>query len=173
MTAVAPTKPPTARAQWHPALKIWTTGGSVIRFIETLCLLTNGRWTGERFVLLPWQRNLLYELFEVNAKTGLRRYRRALIGLPRKSGRAAPQPRLGSSFHHSEVALWVYPIASATCSFVTVILFPPVAQLPASVPLPVRWPSLPTAAFPVTRCAGRTTPGRQARVHHAGSRMPQ
>jgi phage terminase large subunit-like protein len=67
--------------------EFWSTGGTVIRFIETLCLLTNGRWTGERFVLMPWQKRLLYELFEVDGRTGLRVYRRALIGLPRKSGK--------------------------------------------------------------------------------------
>lgn len=65
----------------------WTTGGSVIRFIENYCVLSNGRWTGEPFVLMRWQRKLLYELFEVDAVTGVRRYRRALIGLPRKAGK--------------------------------------------------------------------------------------
>jgi phage terminase large subunit-like protein len=62
-------------------------GGKVIKFIETLCLLTNGRWTGERFKLQPWQKALIYELFEVRAD-GRRRYRRALIGLARKQGKS-------------------------------------------------------------------------------------
>lgn len=87
ITRAAPAKPPCPGAQWHPSLNIWTTGGRVIKFIETVCLLTNGRWTGDRFILLPWQRTLLYELFEVDATTGRRIYRRALIGLPRKSGK--------------------------------------------------------------------------------------
>lgn len=59
----------------------------MIRFIEKLCIFTNGKWTGSPFVLQPWQRKLLYELFEVDPETGLRRYRRALIGLPRKNGK--------------------------------------------------------------------------------------
>lgn len=67
--------------------EFWSTGGKVIRFIETFCLLSNGRWTGERFILMPWQKRLLFELFEVNGVTGIRRYRRALIGLPRKAGK--------------------------------------------------------------------------------------
>lgn len=66
--------------------EFWSTGGKVIRFIETVCVFSNGRWTGQRFVLLPWQRRLLWELFEVNDR-GRRRYRRALIGLPRKAGK--------------------------------------------------------------------------------------
>lgn len=66
--------------------EFWTTGGRVIKFIEALCVFSNGRWTGERFRLLPWQKRLLYELFEVDAR-GLRKYRRALIGLPRKAGK--------------------------------------------------------------------------------------
>lgn len=87
-TALAspPTVKPHPRAQWHPGLGIWTTGAHVIKFIEAVCLFTNGRWTGERFVLLPWQKTLIYELFEVN-ENGRRRYRRALIGLPRKAGK--------------------------------------------------------------------------------------
>lgn len=66
--------------------EFWSTGGKVIRFIESFCLLSNGRWTGDPFVLLPWQKKLLYELFEVKPD-GVRRYRRALIGLPRKAGK--------------------------------------------------------------------------------------
>lgn len=57
-------------------------------FIEHTCVFSNGRWTGEPFRLLPWQRRLLYELFEVDGRTGRRIYRRALIGLPRKAGKA-------------------------------------------------------------------------------------
>lgn len=87
--AVAPVKPPCPGATRVRVggREFWSTGGKVIRFIETLCVLTNGRWTGEPFKLLPWQSKLLWELFEVDARTGLRIYRRALIGLPRKSGK--------------------------------------------------------------------------------------
>lgn len=67
--------------------EFWSTGGTVVRFIEQNCILTNGRWIGQPFELLAWQKKLLYELFEINADTGVRRYRRALIGLPRKAGK--------------------------------------------------------------------------------------
>lgn len=45
------------------------------------------KWIGKPFRLQPWQKQMLYELFEVNPVTGRRRYRRALIGIPRKNGK--------------------------------------------------------------------------------------
>ncbi len=67
--------------------QFWSTGGRVIAFIEEMCVFTNGRWTGQPFALLPWQKRLLWELFEIDPETGLRRFRRALIGTPRKNGK--------------------------------------------------------------------------------------
>lgn len=85
-TAAPPTPRPHHRAIWISELECWTTGFDVIRFIEQMCTFTNGRWTGEHFLLMPWQKRLILELFEVKAD-GRRRYRRALIGLPRKAGK--------------------------------------------------------------------------------------
>lgn len=73
----------------------WSTGGMVIEFVEGYCVFTNGRWTGSPFVLQAWQKRLLYELFEVDPVTGLRRYRRALIGIPRKNGKTELAAALG------------------------------------------------------------------------------
>lgn len=73
----------------------WSMGGNVIRFIEEYCVFTNARWTGEPFVLQPWQKKMIWELFEVNAKTGKRRFRRALIGLPRKQGKTELAAAIG------------------------------------------------------------------------------
>lgn len=67
--------------------KILTQGWRVIRFIEAYCVFTNGRWTGLPFKLLDWQKRLILELFEIDPATGLRRYRRALIGVGRKNGK--------------------------------------------------------------------------------------
>lgn len=72
-----------------------STGGRVIRFIEAFCVYSNGRWTGQPFILLPWQKQLLYELFEVSESTGKRRFRRALIGLPRKAGKTELAAAIG------------------------------------------------------------------------------
>jgi phage terminase large subunit-like protein len=63
-----------------------TQGPKVCRFIERHCIHTNGKWVGKPFKLLPWQRRLIYELFEVH-DNGVRRYRWALIGLPKKNGK--------------------------------------------------------------------------------------
>lgn len=84
-------RPPNARARWypitdHPDGGIWTTGHLVIRFIQTMCVFSNMKWIGQRFILQPWQKQLLLELFEI-APNGRRRYRRALIGVARKQGK--------------------------------------------------------------------------------------
>lgn len=64
----------------------WSTGWHAIRWIEAWCTFTNGRWLGQPFRLLPWQKRLLHELFEVD-RDGRRVYRMALIGIPRKAGK--------------------------------------------------------------------------------------
>lgn len=75
---------------------ILTMGPKVIAWIERYCVFTQARWAGERFVLLPWQKNLLVEMFEVawvddpeRERVGyFRRYHEALIGTPKKNGKS-------------------------------------------------------------------------------------
>ena len=64
-----------------------TQGFRVIRWIERHCVHTKAKWIGRPFKLLPWQKRLILELFEVDPATGLRRYRWALIGVPKKNGK--------------------------------------------------------------------------------------
>lgn len=64
-----------------------TEGFRVIRWIERHCVHTKARWIGRPFRLLPWQKQLILELFEIDPATGLRRYRWALIGVPKKNGK--------------------------------------------------------------------------------------
>jgi len=68
-----------------------TRGYEVIDFIETLCRLTEdsvaGK-TGEKFILRPWQKDLLLHLY-AEREDGLLKHRRALIGVPRKNGKSA------------------------------------------------------------------------------------
>ena len=73
-----------------------TDGKYVVDFIQTLCRNTKGQGAGEQLRLRDWQKQLLAELFELR-KDGLRRYRKGLIGLPRKNGKSA----LGAG-----IALW-------------------------------------------------------------------
>jgi len=61
-------------------------GARVCRFVEQHCVLTNGEWIGQPFKLQAWQRRVIYELFEVN-DDNLRRYRWALLGVPKKNGK--------------------------------------------------------------------------------------
>ena len=63
-------------------------GGLVADFIEGFCRITKGSHAGETLRLRDWQRRLLDDLFEVRAD-GRRRFRRGLIGLPRKNGKSA------------------------------------------------------------------------------------
>lgn len=62
----------------------------VVRFFARYLRHMKGRWAGKPFTLEPWQENeIIRPLFgTVDAKTGLRWYREALIGLPRKNGKS-------------------------------------------------------------------------------------
>ncbi len=64
-----------------------TDGPFVVEFIEAVCRRTEGRGAGQPLRLAPWQRDLLGELFELRPD-GRRRYRQALIGMPRKQGKS-------------------------------------------------------------------------------------
>ena len=67
-----------------------TRGDKVIEFIETYCRITKDSVAGkagELLVLRDWQQNLLNRLYRVEGER--RKYRTALIGLPRKNGKSA------------------------------------------------------------------------------------
>lgn len=57
------------------------------RWIEGTCLYGEGDWYGEHVRLRPWQRELIYRLYEYWPETGRRRYRRGLWGLPKMNGK--------------------------------------------------------------------------------------
>ena len=64
-------------------------GERAVRFIESYLKHMKGRWAGQPFILEPWQRGIIRAIFgTVELKTGLRWYREALIGLPRKNGKS-------------------------------------------------------------------------------------
>ena len=65
-------------------------GDRAVRFFERFLRHQKGRWAGRPFVLEPWQADdIVRPLFgTVDAKTGLRWYREALVGLPRKNGKS-------------------------------------------------------------------------------------
>lgn len=87
MTAtLAPPRPDEATLKGR---RFHTHGGRVVAFIESCCVLSKGRWRGQPFTLLPWQKRLLYELFEVEETPDgwVRRYRWAYIEVPKKNGK--------------------------------------------------------------------------------------
>ncbi len=59
-----------------------------VRFFERLLVHVKGEWAGEPFLLLPWQREIIRDLFGWKRPDGLRRYRNAYIEVPRKNGKS-------------------------------------------------------------------------------------
>jgi len=104
------------QARWLPTHftpKIYdsTDGDEVIRFAQDHFTVMKGFRAGDPLIFTPWQKWLLRCLFERNDRNRLR-YRRALIGLPRKQGKSL----LGSaiavySMVASEPGAEVYAVA--------------------------------------------------------------
>lgn len=64
-------------------------GLRVCEFFETFLRHTIGRWAGQPFELLPWQKNdLIMPLFGWMNADGLRRFRTAYIEIPKKNGKS-------------------------------------------------------------------------------------
>lgn len=61
---------------------------NVTDFAATMLKASRGFRQGEALVLTEWQSWLMDRLFELDESTGLLRYRRAVIGLPRKNGKS-------------------------------------------------------------------------------------
>lgn len=83
--------PPKYLSPVAPADLKRTRGDEVIDFAEALCRITEDGIagnTGDPLVLRPWQKELTRHLFAEKADGSLR-HRRALIGMPRKSGKSA------------------------------------------------------------------------------------
>ena len=83
---------PSPDALWAPAysspsLSTSTNGPNVTDFAATIMRASRGFRVGEPVVFTQWQSWLMDRLFELN-DDGLMRYRRALIGLPRKNGKS-------------------------------------------------------------------------------------
>jgi phage terminase large subunit-like protein len=58
-----------------------------IYFIEHL-QHTNGRWAGQYFKLLPWQRQIITDVFGTLKADNTRRYRTVYIEMPKKNGKS-------------------------------------------------------------------------------------
>lgn len=60
----------------------------VISFLRSLCH-TKGKWHGEPFELLPWQEDIVRDIFgTIDPKTGFRQYKTAYVEIPKKNGKS-------------------------------------------------------------------------------------
>ena len=80
-------------SKWAPSfytqrISKLSDGDEIIDFAREHFVVVKGFRSGEPLEFTPWQQWLLRALFERNADTGRLRYRRALIGLPRKQGKS-------------------------------------------------------------------------------------
>tara|TARA_R100000329_G_scaffold36180_1_gene34039 strand:+ start:644 stop:2092 length:1449 start_codon:yes stop_codon:yes gene_type:complete len=64
-----------------------TKGDRVVKFIEGFCVHGEGDFYGMPFKLDDWQKKIIYEMYELNDQ-GNRKYREALIGLPKGNGKS-------------------------------------------------------------------------------------
>ena len=71
-----------------PSLSSSSRGPDVTDFASMLLKASRGFRAGEPLEFTNWQRWLVNRLLETDETTGLLRYRRAIIGLPRKNGKS-------------------------------------------------------------------------------------
>lgn len=58
-----------------------------VKFIENLCH-TKGKWAGKRFWLLPWQEQLIRDIFGIVKPDGYRQFRIAFVEICKKVGKS-------------------------------------------------------------------------------------
>ena len=58
-----------------------------VTFIENLCH-TKGKWAGKRFWLLPWQEQLIRDIFGIVKHDGNRQFRTAFVEICKKAGKS-------------------------------------------------------------------------------------
>ena len=58
-----------------------------VRFIENLCH-TKGRWAGKPFWLLPWQEQIIRDIFGIVNEDDTRQFRTAYVEIPKKNGKS-------------------------------------------------------------------------------------
>jgi phage terminase large subunit-like protein len=80
--------------EWAPAYytkprSFFTRGHDVAEFAKSFCTVITDKGVEVPFVLTFWQAWLICALLEENPETGYLRYRRAIVGVPRKNGKTA------------------------------------------------------------------------------------
>lgn len=71
-------------------------GNDPIEFFEHQLIHVKGSLAGEKFILQPWQKSVIANLFGWKRPDGTRRYRETLIYVPRKSGKTPLAAGIGA-----------------------------------------------------------------------------
>ena len=58
-----------------------------VNFIQCLCH-TKGIWAGKPFVLIPWQEQIIRDLFGIVKENGYRQFNTAYVEIPKKNGKS-------------------------------------------------------------------------------------
>lgn len=82
----------------RPSTVTQSKGEYVIRWIETHCVYTSGKFAGQQVKLLDWEKAFILALFAIDPETGRRWYRWALLGIPKKNGKSELAAWLGLYF---------------------------------------------------------------------------
>lgn len=91
-----------------------------INFIEQL-KLTKGKWAGQPFKLLPWEKDLVRRLFGTLREDGTRQYRTAYVEIGKKNGKALsidtpiPTPSGWTTMQNLKVGDEVFDENGKTC----------------------------------------------------------
>ena len=146
-----------------------TRGFHVIAWIETHCVFTTGEWIGKPFVLLPWQKRLILELFELRPD-GLRLKRWAYIQVAKKNGKSEmaaalalyfligdgePSPLVIIAAASDEQADLVYGAARRMCE-----LSPTLSQITECFDKEILVPSIPGAKLQRVAAVAGTNDGK-------------
>lgn len=115
------------RAAHHEGF--WTGGHRVVAFIEGFCVYPEGPQVGQPAVLMPFWREIIQELYRLRGD-GVRQYRRALIGIPKKGAKTTiiawlalyhtiaddePNPKNVCAAANDDQADLVFTAAKETC----------------------------------------------------------
>ena len=58
-----------------------------VTFIQNLCH-TKGKWAGQKFLLLPWQEQIVRDIFGIVRADGKRQFLTAYVEIPKKQGKS-------------------------------------------------------------------------------------
>ena len=84
-----------------------------VRFIQNLCH-TKGKWAGKKFILLPWQEQIVRDIFGIVKEDGNRQFRTAYVEIGKKNGKSelAAAVALYLLFADNEMSAEVYGAAA-------------------------------------------------------------